>query len=187
VPAVCDGVDPLNIIPLSVKPAILKDTEDFAGSAYDKWVLKGQFVPFAGYPFDPVTQAITIVLNQDVTLYEGTIPPGVFLRGGSERTPRWSFRMSPIQPDIPGAEGWRFGRFRSVGSKVGPLNRLPFRIGGRGVGIPVNLAYTDANPDQPVFRATIKVGDDLCATAVVACLRRNSDHMLRCFAVPASA
>jgi hypothetical protein len=176
IPPICDGVE---TIELYTKPSLFRDKmEGIPG--FDHWRIRGQFITSASFVFDPSVDPVTLVLNQDDTVYDVTVPPNSFQETVGV-TVRWQFRLLPPQPDLPGAEGWRFARFRKVPSRVGPTNRVTFRLGGNNVELPIELNPVPGEPT--VMRETLHFGN-LCVTSVVSCLPKKENHQLRCFSLP---
>jgi hypothetical protein len=182
-PEACDGIEQTI---LTVKPSVFKDTDDVPGSQYDKWSIAGQFTQFTSFVFDAENYPVSLILNQDALLYSATVPAGTFEKSSSPNFPKWKFRLRGSEPDIPGAEGWRTGKFRVVPSRLGPLNRMPFRQTGRLTPIPIDVNYTsDSDPTEPILRATLLFYDasgvPQCATTLIACKRKSADKRLSCF------
>lgn len=175
-PAICDGLVP---IPLQGKPVVFKDTVSLSAPGFEKWVVRGKILPFPSFVFDPAAEPVTVVLTQDTDIFSATVPAGTFEVGGSPRVPRWKFRLRRSEPDIPGGEGWRVGRFRAIG---GPLNKIPFAVGGDTFAIPLDPAFQNTDGETTV-RFTLRAGD-LCATNILNCVERASGRIFRCFSQP---
>jgi hypothetical protein len=177
VPSMCDGIETIEVFN---KPAIFRDKFD-SPVGFDQWRMRGSFNTPASFVFDAATDPVRLVLEQDAGIvYDAALPPGS-LTETVARTVRWLFRLLPPEPDVPGAEGWRFARIRKVPSKVGPSNKITFRLGGGGVTMPF---VVDTDPgDLTEVRETLRMGN-LCVTSVLGCLNQKQGKQLRCFSLP---
>jgi hypothetical protein len=176
-PTMCDGLETIEVFN---KPAIFRNKTD-AIADFDNWRIRGSFNTPADFAFDDETDSVRLVLEQDEgVVYDVALPPGSLteLMG---KTVRWLFRLLPNQPDVPGAEGWRFARIRKLPSKVGPSNKISFRFGGLGVSMPFVL---DMDPgDFTQVRETLRMGNK-CVTSVLSCINQKQGKQLRCFSLP---
>jgi len=83
-------------------------------------------------PFDPDSQTAKVIFSQDAVIYQATVPISTFEQKGSETRPMWKFSIASKDPDIPGAEGWRKGKFNVKGSRaLGPVNRIGYSLVGK--------------------------------------------------------
>jgi len=178
------------------------------GRGFDKWKGTGEFtIPYGFRPFDPDSQKVTLIFNQTVTpIYSPVLPPGTFAQKGSEKRPRWLFRLRRSDPDVEGAEGLRKGKFSGAiptGGKL--LNRTRYLLKGGGLDeehlIKVNPCFPDADldscpidpgsePRETQLRQTIVFSepdeqggrDLLCATVVLTCKERGrKGNAMKCF------
>lgn len=177
-PAACDGLETLEFY---TKPTLFRD-QVVAINGLDEWRVRGQFIASPSFTFSPSTHGVRVILSQDTDFYDKTLAGSNFAEKAGSRTTRWQFRLLPPQPDVAGAEGWRFARFRQVPSKVGPSNRVRFSLGGNNIEMPIEVGTGPGG--QTILRETLVFGDQLCITSVVTCIVRNEGRKLRCFSIP---
>lgn len=169
----CDGA---SVIPIFAKPAVFREGPRVTAPGYSRWRLKGEFTMFPETLFNPAIDGATVILSQTTILYQATLPNSSFSQGGTEARPRWRFALGRFEPDVPGALGWRRAKFGTARPGViGTLNRVKFKLSGRGVAFEIN---TTGSPIQ--LRETIRVGD-VCATAAVECEVLRSGSIVKCF------
>jgi cysteine-rich repeat protein len=167
----CEDLFGPNITPAYVKRAVFTDTKKVVGPGYDRWRTTGDFNLPSGASLDPDSEGAKFLFNQGDDAspeYVIEVGPGFFTqKGEAPRTVNWKFKDR--EADVPGALGWRSGRFTQRSNS----NKIKDKADGRNVPI-----FFDPTPPV-LIRQTIRVGDD-CATAVLSCEVRRNGLVLRC-------
>ena len=178
----CEGVRAGGVVPLTVEPLSMRDTAKVPASRIDTWRSRGQISFFTTVGVDPDSQQTTVTFNQDTVLYDATLGPGNFVQGGTANRPAWQFRLRTLDPDVPGAEGWRLGRLNmTVPGRIGPNNRARYTVAGKGTAWEAfDTNYRLTTQGYPRMRETLRLGD-VCATNVIACLVTNAGKKFTCF------
>jgi cysteine-rich repeat protein len=152
-------------------PAFVRRTKFIDGRptpGIDKWRTRGDFNLATGVQIDADSEPVRVLFNQGTSptpLYDALLAPGSFLQGGSVVRPNWSFLDK--EADVPGALGWRKGKFILVGNKV--RNALD----GKNASVPVD-------PTAPIrVRQTMRIGD-VCATGVLECTLNATGKVMKC-------
>jgi hypothetical protein len=170
----CEDLVGPNIVPAFSRPSKFLDTAQVVDPGFDKWKVKGEFQVSSGVLFDPDSQDSTIIFSQDAIIYEATVPAGTFVQSGSPVRPKWKFGLAGQDPDIPGGEGWRRGKFNVKGNANVLLNRVGYNLKGQGVAIDIDPGFLPpAPPNTHRVRQTIRV-NDFCATVVLTCAPKGS-------------
>jgi cysteine-rich repeat protein len=173
----CEDLTGPNIIAAGIKTTKFKDKPDVA--EFDRWKTKGTFVFSQGLTFDPETQDVKIIYNNNTSglLFQSTLEPGdcnpplanCFVQSGTPAKPKWKFLDQ--EADIAGAPSWRKGKFKLKNGTTGI-----FTLDGRNAPL-FTLAELGGPPR--VTRQTIRV-DDLCITGVVNCILSGNGKALKC-------
>jgi hypothetical protein len=182
----CEDLFGADVVPLSVRWTNLRDRPVVPAQRIDAYSTRGgQFIMFTSATFDPDSQQVDVIFNQDDVLYQATVPPGQpspcnYVQSGTALRPRYLFRLRMTEPDCSGAEGLRRNRFgHAMPGALGPNARVRFNLSGSGTAweaFDTNFLAVDGNPKM---RQTIRVGDT-CATTVLSCLVRRNGTLLRC-------
>ena len=176
----CEGLIGPSVVPASARVSKFINTKKVADPGFDRWKLRGEFNIFDGISLDPDSQQSTLTLSQEGIIYQATVPLGTFEQTGSGTRPRWKFSLGNKDPEIPGGEGWRKGKFNvKGGSALGPVNRIGFTLVGKhqDFAFEIDPGFLGGPPVR--LRQTIRVGN-LCATIVVTCLEKASGRVLQC-------
>ena len=181
----CEDLFGPDIVPLSVRRTNLRDRKSVPATAIDAYRTRGgQFIMFTSADFDPDSQQVDVIFNQDDVLYQATVPPAQaapcnYVQSGSAR-PRYLFRLRQTEPDCSGAEGLRRNNFQhALPGALGPNARVLFNLTGYGTpwgAFDTNFLAVDGHPK---VRQTIRVGDT-CATSVLSCLALKNNTVFRC-------
>jgi len=176
----CEGLVGPSIVPSFGKISKFIDTKKVTDPGFDRWGIRGEFIIAEGIPFDPDSQTAKVIFSQDGIIYQATVPISTFEQKGSATRPMWKFSLAGKDPDIPGAEGWRKGKFNVKGGRgLGPVNRLGYGLVGKlqTWAFEIDPSFLGGPPAR--LRQTIRVGN-LCATIVVTCEEKASGKMLKC-------
>ena len=164
----CENVFGPHLTPAFVKRARFIDTPSIPPPGFDRWKTRGDFNLATGMSIDPDSESVRVIYNQGgslTPLYDASLAAGNFVQGGSLTRPNWKFK--DLEADVPGALGWRKGKFILANNKVRNI------LDGRNVHIEVNTT-------APIrVRQTIRIGDD-CATGVLSCIPNNTGKVLKC-------
>jgi hypothetical protein len=182
----CEDLFGPDIVPLSVRATNLKDTNAVPAAILDSYRTRGgQFIMFTSADFDPDSQQVDVIFNQDTLLYQATVPPAqaapcAYVQSGPAQRPRFLFRLKMSEPDCSGAEGLRRNSFQhALPGLLGPNARVLFALKGAGTAwqpFDNNFLAIDGHPK---VRQTIRVGDT-CATTVLSCVERMGGKVFRC-------
>ncbi len=183
----CEDLFGPDIVPLSVRSTSLKDTGANPADRLDNYRTRGgQFIMFTSATFDPDSQQVDIIFNQDDLLYQATVPPSqpspcAYTQAGTSQRPRFLFRLRMSDPDCSGAEGLRRSTFQhALPGLLGPNARVLFGLKGQGTAFEEFDGNFLALDGHPKVRQTIRVGDT-CATSVLSCVERMGGKVYRCF------
>jgi hypothetical protein len=182
----CEDLFGPDIVPLGVRTTTLKDRKSVPAQRVDSYrTIGGQFIMFTSASFDPVSQQVDVVFNQDDLLYQATVPPAQaspcnYVQSGSLERPRYLFRLRKADPDCSGAEGLRRNSYmHALPGVLGPNSRVLYGLMGRGTPWEVFDTNFLALDGHPKVRQTIRVGDT-CATTVLSCIVRMNGRVIRC-------
>lgn len=164
----CEDLFGPNIVPTFVKKAKFKDSGD-PPTTFDRWKTLGDFNLAQGVSVDPDSEVVKVIFNQASSLFSASLPSGNFVQSGSVTTPKWKF--SDTEADVPGAVGFRKGKFKLKNNKVKLV------LDGRNTTIPIDVNALGAPP--PRLRQTIRIGD-VCTTAVLTCESKAGGKLLKC-------
>jgi hypothetical protein len=160
----CEDVGSAHFTPLFVKKTLFKTTI-LPPATFEKWKSKGDFNLATGNVIDPDAETVRLILNQsnDPPFFDVQLGPGGFVQTG---TTKWKFQDA--EADVPGAEGWKKGKFALISNK----SKLTFSGG--------NLPLSIATAPPPIrMRQTVRVGDD-CATGVLECTVNSIGNVVKC-------
>jgi hypothetical protein len=197
-PPECAGLPANNVIDLTVKPGVFTDLKTIP-DGHDKWLLRGQFVPFTSFEIDLgpqlpedllKEQQVTVILartSDDVVLFSKTLGPTDFEPYGASKN-KWRHTITDNEA-VPG-DTWRVSRIRTTRAPNGGfLNRLKFTLEGvfeppldlvDEEGLPVPIRFTlKIEPTQTTCAAAPE--RCLCATYPLACQTPGPRPTLRCF------
>ncbi|MEO8601676.1 MAG: hypothetical protein ABI629_03765 [bacterium] len=174
----CDGLAGPHIVPAAIKKTKFQDKPD--APDFDRWKTKGQFILTQGLNFDPDTQPVNIIWNNNLSgvLFESQLDPtdcpstSCFVQSGKPTKPKWKF--SSKTADLVGAPTWHKGKLALKGPKPGTFN-----LDGR-----YQTLFTSAEAGAPpIMRQTIRVGD-VCITGVISCVPASNGKSLKCALAP---
>jgi hypothetical protein len=166
-----------HLVPLSTRRTTLTD-RDRSGVS-ERWSTRGEFLLNAGQRLDPDTEPVELIISEGgTTLYDVVLAPtgclplaSCFVQKGPDAcTKSWKFRDK--EADVPGALGWKSGKFsqRKVQGVCG--NKVTFSLAS-------GKNATVTNPTGTRVRESIRIGDD-CATALLTCTTSASGQIRRC-------